>query len=497
MGAANRHWEMTSIRSRQIPMPSKLPDELRGRLESWGQSHLVLAWDQLDHEQQQHLLRQLEGIDFRLVRELFETSLRRVISEPATGQKKDYDPLPATRLGELGKKRLDAGPEKDAGREGGLAVLLVAGGQGTRLGFDHPKGMLPVGPVSGRTLFEIFADQIFELRHRYQAKLPWLIMTSPATDQETRAYFAAHPRLGRPETNIHFFEQGTMPSVDATTGKVLLEAPGQVALSPDGHGGTLAAMQKAGLLELLEREGIDQLFYFQVDNPLVDIADPAFMGIHLGVNSEMTTQVVAKSDPLERVGNVVCQNGVVRIIEYSDLADDEAMQRTDRGELVLWAGSIAVHAFHLPFLRRMAATANALPFHIARKKVPYFDPERGMVHPAENNALKFERFIFDVLPFAKNPWVVEVSPADGFAPIKNAEGAVKDTLSAAQAAMVAKHRRWLMEAGIDVHPLAKVEIAPDVALCPSDLVRKLPKGMRIDRDLFLTSADLPIAQRTT
>jgi UDP-N-acetylglucosamine/UDP-N-acetylgalactosamine diphosphorylase len=471
-------------------MSLSLSADLVDKLACWGQSHLTTGWNDLNESQRQRLVTDLLGLDFSLLQRLFQES-QRFHAETTVGiSKKGYDPLPATRLAERGGLAAERQLGEDLLRSGRVAVILVAGGQGTRLGFDHPKGMLPVGPISGRTLFEIFGDQIAALRQRYNTSLPWLIMTSPATDEETREYFSQHPTLGTKSAGVHFFTQGTMPSVDSSSGRILLEGPGRVALSPDGHGGTLAAMHKAGLLDRLELDGIDHLFYFQVDNPLVSIADPTFLGIHLHANSEMTTQVVSKADPMERVGNVVCIDGVLRIIEYSDLSEEEASRRNPDGSLALWAGSIAVHAFHLPFLRRMAATAEALPFHIARKRVPYFDPQRGMVHPTENNALKFERFIFDVLPFAKNPWVVEVDPAEEFAPIKNAAGAPKDTLKSAQEALIALHRRWLQANQVVVDEQVVVEIAPDFALFPTDISSKIRRGTRLEKDQYLTGQGL-------
>ena len=179
-------------------------------------------------------------------------------------------------------------------------------------------------------------------------------MTSPATHEETVAFFAAHDRFGLPEEDLIVFCQGTMPAVDAQTGRVLLAAPGQIAASPDGHGGMLAALDRSGALADIERRGIRHLFYFQVDNPLVDICGREFSGYHLLAQSEFSTQVIAKRDPLDRVGNVVQVDGRLMVIEYSDLPEEAANRRNADGSLRIWAGSIAVHVMDTALLRRLA-----------------------------------------------------------------------------------------------------------------------------------------------
>ena len=239
-------------------------------------------------------------------------------------------------------------------RAGEFGAILVAGGQGTRLGFDHPKGMFPIGPLSGKTLFQIHVEKIVAAGRRYGVRIPLYLMTSPATHEETVAFFAAHDRFGLPEEDLIVFCQGTMPAVDAQTGRVLLEAPGRIAASPDGHGGMLAALDRSGALDDIERRGIRHLFYFQVDNPLVDICGREFVGYHLLAGSEFSTQVIAKRDPLERVGNVVQVDGRLMVIEYSDLPDEAAKRRNADGSLAIWAGSIAVHVMDAALLRRLA-----------------------------------------------------------------------------------------------------------------------------------------------
>ena len=188
---------------------------------------------------------------------------------------------------------------------GQVGVILVAGGQGTRLGFDKPKGMFPIGPVSDASLFQIFIEKMLAVGQQYKVRVPLFLMTSPATHADTVEYLATTERFGMQSHDVHVFCQGTMPAVDAATGQVLLADKGELAVSPDGHGGMLAALAKSGGLAEIRRRGIQQLFYLQVDNPLAPICDPAFIGYHLLSKSELSTLVVAKHTPLDRVGNFV------------------------------------------------------------------------------------------------------------------------------------------------------------------------------------------------
>ncbi len=428
-------------------------EQLLAMLRPFGQEHLLAFWDTLDDDAQESLTRQIEAIDFALVRRLFE-------GRNQAGNVRELaaraEPPPAFRLNaaknpfspEQARRRAE-----EALAAGQLGTILVAGGQGTRLGFDHPKGMFPIGPVSNKTLFQILVEKIVAAGRRYGVRIPLYLMTSAATHDETLAFFAAHGRFGLAEEDLIVFCQGTMPAVDAESGRVLLESPGRIATSPDGHGGMLAAMLRSGAIDDIERRGIRHLFYFQVDNPLVDICGREFVGYHLLAGSELSTQVIAKRDPLERVGNVVRIDGRLMVIEYSDLPEDAANRRNADGSLSIWAGSIAVHVIAAALLRRTAGGADipvcleesgkggrqeclphseegrqeclphrdsGLPFHIARKKVACIDPSGNRIEPMQPNAIKFERFIFDLMPHARNAIVVEVDPELAFGPVKNA-----------------------------------------------------------------------------
>lgn len=452
------------------PLPNLQADDpllssaTREQLSRHDQHHVLRFWDQLDPVSRRRLAEQLNEVDFDLVAELVAGS-DEAIDFGAMARRAEMPPSVASDGSgvawtiEQAKQR-----GEEALRAGEVACILVAGGQGTRLGFDQPKGMFPIGPVSGRTLFEMFADRLLAVGQHYGVQIPLYLMTSEATDAETRAYFDANDRLGLSEDQVTIFQQGTMPAVDAESGKFLLADKDSLALSPDGHGGTLRALARSGCLDEMRQNNVKHLFYFQVDNPLVTLCDPVFIGHHLLAESEMTTQVIRKRFPMEKVGNVVEVDGRTRIIEYSDLPEQAANMTDESGQLKLWAGSIAVHLFAVDFLHRVRNDAAALPFHRANKKVPYVNADGERVEPTEPNAVKFERFIFDLLPSAARTIICEVEPSEAFAPVKNADGAPTDTPSLARQAISDYYANWAKAAGVRVAPSAQVEVNPRFAI---------------------------------
>ena len=454
-------------------------------LKDYGQEHLLRFADELSVEERAELERQLEEIDFEQLQQLANVE-ETAVDWPSLSAR--AEPPPAVRLGQShpefpAEKAIEAGEK--AIRSGKLAVILVAGGQGTRLGFDQPKGMFPIGPLSHRTLYQVLCDRLLAVMKRYQVSIPMYIMTSPATDSETRAYFEAHDGCGLNADQLRIFRQGTMPAVDDQTGKILLAGKGQIALSPDGHGGLVAAMAKHGCLQEARQSGIEHFFYAQVDNPLVQLCDPELIGYHLLARSQVTTQVVKKRFARERVGNVVSIDGKVQIIEYSDLPDDVAEQKDAAGNLKLWAGNMAVHVFDRQFLEAAVGDAQALPFHRAHKKVPFVNGSGKLLEPELPNAIKFERFVFDLLPLADRAFVVEGDAAKVFAPVKNANEAEVDTPAQAQAAILALHRGWLQTAGAVVPDGVRVEIHPDWALDADEVARRVEPGLKFETDTYL------------
>ena len=462
-------------------------DGLIAQLAPFGQQHLLRFWDELSETGQHNLASQIAAIDLEQIARLYRQGAG---TQDWSALVRRAMPPPATHLAD----RQDSGSPSpadarkcgaDALAAGKIGVLLVAGGQGSRLGFDHPKGLFPIGPVSNASLLQIHLEKSLASSRRYDAAVPVYMMTSPVTHEEQVAFLDEHDRFGLPSDDVVLFRQGTMPAVDAKTGQLLLAEKDSLFLSPDGHGGTVAALAASGAIEHMRRRGIEHLFYLQVDNPLVPIADPEFLGHHLLAESELTSMAIAKQTPQDRLGVFALIDGKLQIIEYSDLPDDVAEKRAADGSLVFWAGSIAVHIFSVSFLERALALKEALPFHIVRKKVPYIDNDGRSIEPQEPNALKFERFIFDLLPHAKNPLVVEYAEADVFAPLKNAPGASRDTPEYVQQFMILQHRNWLESAGTRVADGVPVEISPLWALDAEAVAARSDRPSAIDSPTYL------------
>ena len=454
----------------------RLKEELLGILTACGQEHVLRFWDRLDARQRESLAAQIRAIDFAQIDGLYrQPDAKSQIAALAARAA----PPPSFRLGDAGNS-IPADTARKRGMEalgaGQAGAMLVAGGQGTRLGFHRPKGMFPIGPVSGNSLFQIHFEKLIAVGRRYGVRVPLYLMTSPETHDQTVEYLDRKHRFGLPAEDLHVFCQGTMPAVDAASGKILLAGPDRLALSADGHGGMLAAFHGSGAMADAERRGIRHLFYFQVDNPLVRVCDPEFLGYHLLSGSELTTQVVRKKDPMDKVGNVFQADGRLRVIEYSEFKDLDREIRSKRaadGSPVFWAGSIAVHAFDLALLSRVAGEADAMPFHQARKTVAYVDESGRPVEPQQPNAMKFERFIFDLMPLAERAIVVEVDPRRHFAPLKNASGQAQDTPEMVKAQMAALHRQWLRGAGFEVADDIPVEIGPLFALDAEEFAARI------------------------
>jgi UDP-N-acetylglucosamine/UDP-N-acetylgalactosamine diphosphorylase len=482
----SRIWQRESSHATMIQaLKQALIQALQQKLAATDQQHVLAFWENLTSHEQQHLADQINHIDLNLLDRLHKNKGAEVDWGDLAHRS---EPPPAVRLDDA-NPTFSRDQAKQSGTEalavGKVGVLLVAGGQGTRLGYDHPKGMYPVGPVSNRSLFQIHIEKILGTAQRYDTRVPLYLMTSPATHEETVAFLEANDRFGLPAEDLHVFCQGTMPAVDASTGKLLLASQGELAISPDGHGGTLAALEHSGALADAEARGIEQLFYFQVDNALVPICDPAFIGYHLLAESELSIIVVAKRNPLDPCGNAVSVDGRLQIIEYSDLPDDAAEVRNDDGSLRIWAGSIAIHMFDVGFMRRMVGSEEALPFHVAHKKVAYVDPHSGeKIEPTQPNANKFERFIFDLLPHANHGIAIEAARSDVFGPLKNAPGAADSTIDHVHQDIVAQHRRWLEAAGATVAEDVQVEISGLYALDAEQLSEKSLPNEKMTKDSY-------------
>ncbi len=317
---------------------------LRTQLEKIGQPQVLRFWNELNGAGRQKLGGQLQSLQLAQIPELLSTY---VTNKPPVPLPKKIEPVkpyphrPRSDQEELYRKARQRG--EGLLRQGKVGAFLVAGGQGTRLGYDGPKGEYPVTPIKQKPLFEVFAEQLRAYSRDFGHTIPWYIMTSDVNDGPTREFFGKHDHFGYPPRDIFFFQQGMMPAF-SMDGRMLLAEKDSLALSPDGHGGSLRALSRSGALADMQTRGVEHLSYFQVDNPLVHCIDPLFLGLHDLTGSEMSSKTIPKADPLEKVGNFCIGDGILQVIEYSDLPEELAKQRNSDGSLTFNAGSIAIHA---------------------------------------------------------------------------------------------------------------------------------------------------------
>lgn len=471
-------------------------ESVRQRLAAVDQAHLLNFYDDLDASGRHALLAQIESLPIedlpRLVRE-YVFGKPTLDHDPEHLEPAPYYPYDAgSPVRRWDRERyLRAGEELL--RAGKVAAFTVAGGQGSRLGFEGPKGKFPGGAVSGKPLFQMLGEWVVAAERRYGVSIPWYVMTSPINHDETVAYFEAHDYFGHRAEDMMFFPQGVMPSLDLRTGKVLLADRGVVATNPDGHGGSLRALFTSGAVDDMRARGVTQISYFQVDNPIVRAIDPVFIGLHAAApdsSAEMCAKVVLKTEPGEKVG-VICRTPRgIEVVEYSDLPDELAHQRDETGQLKYRLGSIAIHVIGVEFVAHLneGGTSHhdfSLAFHRAEKKVACVDPETGArIDPSEPNAVKLETFVFDALPLARKPIVYETDRIEEFAPIKNAEGA--DSPATCARIQTARAARWLESMGVDVprrddgEPDCTLELSPLTQLDPkAQAPASIARGARL------------------
>lgn len=455
-------------------MSTELKKSLLAILEPVGQTHLLRFWDSLTEDEQSSLAGEIKSIDWPTVLGWVATAGEGLSEEekakafpapykpntPKThGDKELYEQAIA-----LGKKLLS---------EGKVAAFTVAGGQGTRLGFDHPKGTYPTTPIKNKSLFQIFAEGILRTQKKYSSTIYWYIMTSPANNGETVTFFKDHNYFGLNPSQVMFFAQAMLPSFDISSGKALLASPGALALSANGHGGSFAALHDSGALADMLNKGINTLSYWQVDNPLIRQFDPLFLGMHNLLKSDMSSRALIKRDYKEKLGHFCILDGKSIIIEYSDMPDDMLKRLDSEGLLAFRAGSPAIHVLSTDFIDRI--TRGKLDFqpHRALKKVPYIDEHGTHIAPEAPNAVKLEFFLFDALPLANNPLVLEGDRDEEFAPIKNPDG--QDSPASCRQALLERTARWFDKAAIpfprnaDGTPAALVELSPAVYGGPDDI----------------------------
>lgn len=466
-------------------------EDILKKFKKYEQEHVLNGYEKLFTDQKEQLLADCERVDFGWIADRWKEfsntdetgpDISTMAPSPVvTLPCSDEENAKRAEMIELGEETL---------RQGKVAAFLVAGGQGTRLGFTGPKGCYPVGPISQRSLFQWHAEQILARSRRYGKPIPWYIMTSRDNDRDTKIFFDDNNYFDLPKHDVFFFQQDMVPCMDLN-GKLLLSSPCSLAMNPTGHGGSLAGLLNSGAIKDMKQRGIEIISYFQVDNPLVTICDPLFAGWHVSTGSQMSCKVLEKSSPAEKIGVVCFLKGKPAVVEYIDLDEKTQAETGADGKLKYWAGSIAIHMIDVGFAEKVAD--KGLPWHQSRKKVPYFAGNR-LIKPNEENAIKFETFVFDALPFADRTLNLEVKREHEFAPVKNAEGV--DSVVSCRQLLTNYFCEWLAAQRVSVpipgmssgdcawKPL--VEISPLYSLDAEELATKVkPEGVTLECRLLL------------
>ncbi|KAK8146076.1 UDP-N-acetylglucosamine pyrophosphorylase [Beauveria asiatica] len=458
--------------ARSEPTPDAVA-ELKQKYTDAHQGHVFNFYDQLNTDQKATLFEQLSNFDPVRINEYAQRALKpaETDSQPAVLQ-----PLPESATASI----LDSKPEDltkwyDSGLDligkNQVAVVLMAGGQGTRLGSSAPKGCYDIGLPSHKSLFQIQAERIRKVQELAAKKtggqsvvVPWYVMTSGPTRKPTEEFFEKNNYFGLDRSNVQIFEQGVLPCI-SNEGKILLEDKGKVAVAPDGNGGIYPALILWGVLDDMRNRGIQHIHAYCVDNCLVKVADPIFVGFSAEKNVDIATKVVRKRNATESVGLILSRNGKPDVVEYSEIdkATAEAEDPSQPGVLKFRAANIVNHYYSFRFLESIPEWAHKLPHHIARKKIPAADLETGeTVKPEKPNGIKLEQFVFDVFPLLPLDKFacMEVQREDEFSPLKNAKGTGQDDEDTSRAAVMEQGERWAKAAGAIVVADGGVEVSP-------------------------------------
>ena len=391
-------------------------DEFVQKVTANGQGHLVKLYERLDEGKRKRLLNQVDKINFDEIRRLYAL----------TKEKKEFNDVKIEAIDAQDASEIpqDVKEEyikigKDAIRNGKFAVVMMAGGQGTRLGHSGPKGTFDFGLESHKSIFEVFVDKFKEARDEYGVCVPWYIMTSKDNNQETIEFFYNNDYFGYEEGIKTFFSQNELPMLDES-GKLIVDENGLIKEAANGHGGVFEALVSNGILEQLKQKGIEWIFTCGVDNVLANLVDPLLLGYSIKNNYMATSVSCIKASPEEKVGVLCTKDGKPSVVEYTELTDDLRYATKETGELYLSESHIMMNLFNVGVISDIAL--KELPYHVAHKKSNIVDEAGNVLIPEKPNAYKFETFIFDAFERLPKLGVLRYKREECFAPIKNAEG---------------------------------------------------------------------------
>ena len=452
------------------------PQQARQRLTAHGQQHLLRWFETLPGSGRELLLAQIESLDLDWLEQVQKHAR-------TTHQAGEIAPCEdVVRPGDARDAEAREAGEQ-ALRQGRVGALVVAGGQGSRLGFDGPKGAFPIGAVSGATLFQLHAERLLAAARRYGKQPPLYLMTSQTNHEATLKLFSDNQRFGLPAESLLIFQQGMAPAVD-TEGKLLMAARDRLVMAPNGNGGAFAALRDGGALAHMAQNGVEQLAYIHVDNPLAPTCDPLFVGHHLLRGSQFSCKAIPKTGPTEKVGSFALVDGRLSVVEYTELPQQLAETTGDNGELLYGMSNPGLFLWSRTFAEAQSNRSD-LPYHRAFKKIKHLNAQGQLVRPESPCGYKFESFAMDTLADAGQTMLLLLPDRDSeFAPIKNATGV--DSPGSARRLMTELYAEWIVQAGGRVEQdQAQIEISPLYALDAADLEQRMPGGLVVTGDIYL------------
>ncbi len=390
--------------------------EMMNLLKKYNQEHIISHYEKVSEETKKKLLTQMSMFDFEEIKRLYENTKVKA----STGNDK-IEPMTYVSADSLSLEKKESYIEvgEKLIKDGKYAVVMVAGGQGTRLGHNGPKGTFDIGLPSHKSLFEIFCDKLKNAKEKYNVTIPWYIMTSRENNDATVKFFEEHNYFGYKDGISIFFKQGEFPMID-TSGKLIIDENGLIKEAADGHGGIFEAMVKNGVLADMQKNGVEWIFTCAVDNPLAKLVDPLLLGYTSEIGVKATSVSIVKNSPKERVGVFCKRNGKPAVIEYTEVTEEMANATSDDGSFLYGESHIMMNLFNIDVIEELAK--EKLPYHSAFKKCNYLDSDENLVVATEPNAYKFEAFIFDAFNRLSDMGILRYKREECFAPVKNKEG---------------------------------------------------------------------------